>query len=162
MKLVHILSLATLTTFLGIQPAASQPSISAPQAERLRATIHHARDRVASILQRARSGGGRHENDALAEPRLNDAYASLNQAAEAADDATKILNTPPVDFGRASFRFTQACGKSAIARSQVARARIGAAAPPPGKYTVFLADFDEVVTELQELRKPFPDGVGCP
>ncbi len=162
MKIAHCVSMAITAAVLvaGATASAQQPSVE--QAEALKNRIQKAQADVQRLINIGRGDGeaGGDENDALAVPVLLEASGSLFTAGQRADDA--LFAALSGNFALATFRFTQACTQTGLARSQVARARLAALAFPPGFLTVVAGDFTLIVNELFLLRSPFPVGVGCP
>jgi len=165
MKSGYFHAIAISAVVVGIGAAASaQEEISLEQAQKLQATVYDVKQQVDSIIDQARARGiiTDNENDLLAVPPLLQASSSLTTAGTRADQLVIILSAPFPNFQLATYRFTQCCTATGLARSQVARARLGASAFPPGFIGTFDAQFADIINELTLLRSPFPTGVGCP
>jgi len=96
------------------------------------------------------------ESDALALPVLIQASASLGQAASLSDQAKLAFLSANFQLG--NFRFSQACNRMGISRSQIARANTAALQPPAGFLAAFGPDLTATVIELNSLRT----SEGCP
>jgi hypothetical protein len=96
------------------------------------------------------------ENDALALPVLIQASTSLGQAASLSDQAKLAFLGGNFQLG--NFRFSQACNRMGISRSQIARANTAAMQPPVNFLAAFGPDLTATVVELNALRA----SEGCP
>lgn len=96
------------------------------------------------------------ENDALALPVLIQASTSLGQAASLSDQAKLAFLAGNFQLG--NFRFSQACNRMGISRSQIARANTAAMQPPVNLLAAFGPDLTATVVELNALRV----SEGCP
>ena len=169
MKWVHHLRVVVLAlAAVGIQSTAgAEPvessSVTLAQARQLRSVINSARQRLDSLIVKARGGsfGPTHEMDAPALNLLLMAGSNLNTAGEQADTLNDQIAANPLD-PQAPITFARACSHSAVSRSQVARARLAAASLPVENLLPSDPQFPLLVGELQGLRSPPPLGVGCP
>jgi len=96
------------------------------------------------------------ESDALALPVLIQASTSLGQAASLSDQAKLAFLSANFQLG--NFRFSEACNRMGISRSQIARANTAALQPPTGFLAAFGPDLTATVIELNSLRA----SEGCP
>jgi len=163
MKIRHRVSMAVAAAVLAAGATASAQQVNVEQLQSLKNRIQKAQGDVERLVNIGRRGGeeaGGVESDVLAVPILLEASGSLFTAGQRADEA--LFAALGGNFALATFRFTQACTQTGLARTQVARARLAALAFPPGFLTVVAGDFTLIVNELILLRSPFPTGVGCP
>jgi hypothetical protein len=93
------------------------------------------------------------EDDAIAVPIYHAAGNNLYLASSLADQAVIDLSSG-INIQQGTFKFSQACAKMAIARSQIARANLAAAQIPVGNLQAFGPALREVVEELnaQHIR----------
>lgn len=155
-------SIVIAAATLGTAATASAQTPTLENARRLKGVIDDAKQRVDDLIARGRGSGG-NEDDLLALPPLLEASSSLFNAGVWADALIQNL-TPPgfPNFSLAGFQFARACTFTGLARSQVARSRLGAAVPPIGFLTTTDPQYGLVINELSALRSAPPFGVGCP
>ena len=161
MKRFIVHSIIAAAAISALPAVSSAQALSREQVQNLQRTINNARSRIDSILARTRT---RFEVDAPARTRLIEASGSL---AAAANEVTAIVAIQEGVSGEGVDRlpehFVRACTKSAIAKSQLARARVLAVQPPRESLAPFGPDIQDVEAELSSLRGPVSDGgAECP
>jgi hypothetical protein len=166
MKTTLLRAIIAVAPAMAFQTVAHAQTVTMDQALRLQATINESKQNVEFLIDQA--GGSDFvgpevpENDPVALNRLLTSSSSLNTASNFVNALVTTLATTPTDFPTIQLQFVHACTFSAVAKSQVAMARLAALQPPPGTLGAFSAVFGTVIVALDSLRAPSPVGVGCP